>query len=344
MTDNYIEPPIDELYEEEVEQAVTRSRFMIRDAAFALAPRPPRKYMIDKFLSEKTVNLVAGQYGSTKTYDLIDAGVCLAMGADDWLGLKTLQTNVLIIDEESGEQRLSSRLSEVLKGHLADGNTPIFFVSLAGLNLYKNEGDEMHLRALIDETQAGVVIIDALADIMLGGDENSVKDTQMVFHALRSIAEDTGCAFLVIHHTNKAGQYRGSSAIPGAIDTMVIVEKADKSNVITFDVAKNRDGEPFKFKAIPTWIEDKFFLSPADNTADEPSYGKAQSYVLRYLKEHGTASINEIMGSADTCTPASAKKATYSLASTGLVYRTNPSSNPQVAAIYALAENKQVSL
>ncbi len=70
------------------------------------------------------------------------------------------------------------------------------------------------IRAIRD-VDAKLVIIDALADVMAGGDENSVKDTQPVFMQLRKIAEETGAAILVIHHVNKMGDYRGSTAIPG---------------------------------------------------------------------------------------------------------------------------------
>lgn len=86
-------------------------------------------------------------------------------------------------------------------------------VSLAQFNLLKNSDDADLLTRLVLELDAKLVIIDALADVMLGGDENAVKDTQPVFANLRFIAELTGAAFIVIHHANKLGGYRGSTAI-----------------------------------------------------------------------------------------------------------------------------------
>ena len=82
--------------------------------------------------------------------------------------------------------------------------------------------DTILLEALIAETEAGLVIIDSLSSVM-DGDENSKQDTQPVFTNLRHVAELTGAAIIVIHHSNRAGGYRGSSAIKGALEAMVQV-------------------------------------------------------------------------------------------------------------------------
>jgi hypothetical protein len=250
--------------------------------------------------------------------------------------MATTQAPVLIVDEESGDFRLSIRLGMALRGELADEKTPVFYVSLAGFNLLKNRGDAAILQAYIEETHAGLVIIDALADIMLSGDENAVQDTQPVFAALRKIAEDTGAAILVIHHTNKIGEYRGSTAIPGAIDCMVLIDSEDASEFINFKTIKNRDGEPIQFSAQASWVDDQFYLTYAENQAGKQSYGRAQNYVLRYLAENSATPLQAIMAGADSCTAEGAKRAVYSLVDLGKVRRTNKDAPLGNEAIYEL--------
>jgi len=198
--------------------------------------------------------------------------------------------------------------------------------------------DPVILQTLIEGIGAKLVIIDALTDI-LSGDENSKEDTQPVFTQLRRIADRTGAAIILIHHCNRAGGYRGSSAIKGAVDLMVKVESEDGQNIINFFTEKNRDGDPQKWAALATWLEQEetFTLRRLEMTI-EPHYSKSQVYVLGFLADkEGTATLTEIMGAADSCSPNAARQAVYSLVSLGKVYRTNPAASGQgTEAIYAL--------
>jgi hypothetical protein len=84
---------------------------------------------------------------------------------------------------------------------------------------------------------------------MRGRDENSVKDVQPVFLSLRKIAEETCAAIVVIHHANKCGSYRGSTAIKGSLDLLVSVESKTGTNEIAFRTDKAHDSLPVHFGA-----------------------------------------------------------------------------------------------
>lgn len=315
-----------------------RPRWIIRTAADALAPQPEVEYILKGLIIAGSVNLFYGEPGSKKTYAMIALAVCVASGLP-WLEFGVDPCKVLIIDEESGDRRLLRRLGEALRGEELGPETRVSFVSLAGFKL-DNPNDAQLLQALIESEGAGLVVIDALADIMTG-DENSKQDTQPIFSTLRRIAEATSAAIILIHHSNKAGGYRGSTAIKGAVDLMVQVESENGKNTITFRGEKNRDESPQEWGAIATWIKDeehgdRFTLRPCENERST-HYSKSESYVLRYLEEHGASGTPAIMGAADTCSPKSAQLAVYSLASKGKIYRTNPAESGRgVSAIYDL--------
>jgi len=169
----------------------------------------------------------------------------------------------------------------------------------------------------------------------MDGDENSKKDVQPVFNKLRTIAENTGAAIVIIHHSNKQGGYRGSSAIKGNIEAMIQVEYQEKSKQITFTSEKNRDGKKIEFAAIPHWEEDKFYLTPA-KVEKEEYYSKAERFVLSYLKENGASPIPNIMAAADICSPQSARQAVYSLTGKKKIYRVD-SREKGSTATYGLA-------
>jgi hypothetical protein len=325
------------------EELTTTPRYALRSAADALKPQPPIEYIVDKLITAGAVCVFYGEPGTKKTYCMVSLAACVARG-QPWLEFITNQATVLFIDEESGETRLSRRLGETLRGEGCGPETPVYYVSLAGFRL-DDENDPVLLQALIEEVGAKLVIFDALADIM-GGDENSKEDTQPIFTQLRKIADRTGAAIILIHHSNRAGGYRGSSAIKGAIDLMVRVESEDGKNIINFETEKNRDGDPQKWGALATWHEqEETFTLRRLETTSEPHYNKSQAYVMRFLEEAGKPMpLSKITSEADSCSPNAARQAVYSLVDLHKVYRTNPKESGQgTEAIYALKKDQNPS-
>jgi hypothetical protein len=322
-------PSTEELLSDVTDQ---NQRYNLRDAAFALQPREPIAHVVEHLITRGSVIAWVGKFGSKKTWIAIFLAVCVALGKA-FLGKPTNGGSVLIIDEESGEDRLSRRLAAALRGMNGDGNTPVYFVSLAQFNLLKKPDDVTLLTALVQELGAVLVIFDALADIMAGGDENAVKDTQPVFMSLRKIAETTKAAVVIIHHVGKNGDYRGSSAIPGAIDDMIEITSDPSSPLITFKSLKKRDGEPFECAASATWTEDEFYLTEAEQVA-KSHLSKSQQYTLDFFKERGQATYNALVDySGDLYTPAVLKKATQDLVGKNVISRLNPGGKG-IEAIY----------
>jgi hypothetical protein len=266
-------------------------RFHLYSAADALQPQEPINWIIEGIFSAGSLSLVVGEPGCKKTWAMIDAAVAVSQG-DMWLGHPTLARSVLIIDEESGKRRISDRIGKTLRGHGANENTLLYYVSLAGFD-YGNADDVSILEALIIQTAAGFVIIDALADIMLGRDENAVKDVQPIFHALRTVAESTQAALVLIHHSNKMGGYRGSSAMNGAVDLMLEVESKSDSADVNFKSSKVRDVVAFNFSGFAHFSEDKFYMTESEKSSII-TLSRAQELVIQYLAKEPGATLEEV--------------------------------------------------
>ena len=316
-----------------------KPRYIVRDAAYALQPQPPITWIVDGVISEATVTILAGKYGCGKSWAMLNLAVCVASGKP-WLGRATRQGKVLVVDEENGERRMTRRMGYCLRGELADATTPVRYISLAGFNLFNTPQDAQILQAEIENQGAQLVIIDALVDIMAGGDENSVQDTQPIILALKRIAEKTGAAIIVIHHTNKQGGFRGSTAIPGAGDNLIIVNWEFESRTMTFKSEKSRDGEPFELHGEAHWEGDAYWLTPitAVEKALTSDIGRPHYYVLKYLATHdGEAALKDIRNNADVCSGRSAHNAVYDLAQWGYVLRSDDGGGG-TKAVYRLSE------
>jgi archaellum biogenesis ATPase FlaH len=313
------------------------NRFNLWFASDALKDLSPIKWVVENLISEGSVTLLYGEAGSKKTYFSLDIAVCVASG-QGFLDFPTNQCNVLYIDEESGLRRLMRRLALVLRGHSIREDIPLYGTSLDQLNLVK-ENDVENLKRLILEHEAGLVFIDALADVIPDADENSVKDIQPIFQRLRKIAEETNASIIIIHHTNKHGNYRGSTAMGGAVDLMLSIESKHNSPNIDIKSEKVRDVEPFQLSAVIHFPEDKdmVWVTRSDAKPIPGNLGKCQIYVLAFLLEHGASEVNEIVAEPEGCTELSARKAIYSLANSALIERVD-SGNQGESATYDLTE------
>ncbi len=303
-------------------------KYSIRKDTDAMKPQPPIDYIIDTLITNASINVFYGEPGSKKTYSTLSMAVCVANGKD-WLGFKTKQSPVLIIDEESGEKRLSRRLNETIRGLDCDATGRISYICLAGFKL-DNEDDAKIIESEIKNTKAKLVIFDALTDIM-DGDENSKKDVQPVMSALRKMADNTDSSFIVIHHSNKIGGYRGSSAIKGSSDLMVQVSSDLNDNTINFKTEKNRDGNFLAWSADAVWEDDTFSLNPVY----VEKVSEREKHIISYLTEHGASLVSDIVNSSEIFKATQLKKAIYKLAKEKKIYRTNPEDG-NLKAIYDL--------
>lgn len=294
-------------------------RYVLHHAREALELQPPMEWIVESLFSVGSVSLVVGEGGSKKTWTLLDAAVAVAQG-EQWLEFPTQQAPVLLIDEESGLRRLNLRLGDVMRGHNASSDLPIAYTCLAQWNL-ANASDVSEIERLIRTTGVRFVVIDALADVMLGADENSVKEVQPIFSNLRRIADATRCAIVIIHHANKLGTYRGSTAIHGAIDLMLTVESRMDSDLVKFKMEKVRDVAPRSFAARINFAPGIVNLSPATVQKEAKKRSPSQRYVLNYLSEHGDSEMEIIMSNADICSAEGARKAVYELAKEEIIRR-----------------------
>jgi DNA-binding HxlR family transcriptional regulator len=313
--------------------------FVWHTADEALQPLAPIGWIVEPIFSAGSVNIVFGAAKSKKTYVMMDCLVAIARGASQWLNYKVKQCPVLIVDEESGERRMKRRLRDVQYGHDVARNLPLEFMTMEGFNPI-DAGHQTALRAKITQTGAQVVLIDALVDVLIDADENNATEVQRVFHALRQVAEDTGVCVIVIHHANRGGEYRGSSAMRGAVDLLLKIESKPAETAVQFKLEAPRDTEPFEFTATANFGEGTFCLSSSHGTAKsaEQTIPRGEMRILRYLQSHdGEASLQDIREHEEKLAKKTVQNTACSLAKKGYTERVDGGGRGQ-SVVYALTE------
>ncbi len=322
------------------------------NASEVFRPIPPTEWLVEGLISKGSVSVIVGEGGSKKTYSMMDLSVCLAMGKP-WLNFPTTQAGVLWVDEECGVAWMKRRLKQAMNAHQAPPETPVDCVCMANFNLRKPE-DINQLFAEVWEREVGLVVIDALADVMPGGDENSVRDVVPVFQGLRKIAEFTGAAIVVIHHANKSGGYRGSSHMRGAVELILIAQSKEISTFIDFQGIKTRDTPSLHFAAqIHFDLDDpqteRVWLSSVDSSdahranRSGNSIGSAGRYVLEFIRENGSSTTKEIKENADGCTPNMARIAAFELVDMGMLKRVDGDGSGKMAT-FDLTDKAEVQV
>lgn len=299
----------------------------------AFQPRQPIQYVVDNFLAEAGLSLFFGEPGGMKTYSLLDMALCVSI-QKDWIGRKTTQGAVLVVDEDNGRDRMLNRMEEIARGHNADHQIPFYCLSFHGFD-FGQDKYLTELQAFINVMSARLVIIDTLRNVSPGRDENSAKDMTPILLGLRRVAQKTRAAIAVIHHPNKSGNYSGTTSLKGSVDVMVKVEYKAATGEVIFRPEKYRDGGLLNFSAKaefgfdisnarPTFqlVPSQKAVKPTPNT-----YNKAETFVLLYLFNHGESKSSELTGSIDPLAgdpaPKSVSNAISKLRTDQLIRRTD---------------------
>lgn len=224
------------------------ARFQLVQAA-DFASRTPLAWWVKGILPDADLGVVFGEPGSGKSFWTFDLVASIARG-EPWCGKRVRKTRVVYVVAE-GAAGFQNRLIAYARAH---------DVELADIDLYVL-GDQPNfmlasdVRALIEAINAlgsvGVVVIDTLAQVTPGADENGGKDMGRVLGHCRQLKKHTGAMVLLIAHSGKDATkgVRGWSGIKAAMDAQVEIVRSEDARVAVLDKLKDgADRAEFGFK------------------------------------------------------------------------------------------------
>jgi len=209
--------------------------YSVSDLAALPEPRP----LIQRTLDLGTVALLAGYWGTLKSFTALDWGASIATGRP-WMGRRTEPKKVLYIAGE-GAYGIAQRLESWQKGWRREIPDDMFTLLPAPVPLL-NSTAVLELCGLVAEDGYGVVFVDTISKSIAGADENSAKDMSKAVESLYLIQSHTrGGTVIGIHHTGKdKTTVRGSSALEAGVDTVYITEGSPDR--LTLSRTKRKDG------------------------------------------------------------------------------------------------------
>lgn len=202
-----------------------------------LAKTPERfDWLVAALMPMATTALLYAEAGTGKTL-LVNSIIKAVAGGQDWNGYPTKHGKVLYIQTDEPEVNTSHNLKEAGFESVPNENLTIYF---------KWQFSQMaKLKETIEQEQPKLVVIDSLTSCNRSStvEEKNVEYARSLYE-LRDIAMETGCAIIVLHHENKNGQVRGTTAIKANVSEVWHLKSCDKlsSTHRLLEIEKSRAG------------------------------------------------------------------------------------------------------
>lgn len=228
-------------------------RFNIVQAA-QFTQRAPLAWMVKKVLPKADIGAVFGESGSGKSFFVLDLALAIASGRD-WRGHKTTPGRVLYIAAE-GAGGMVRRLQALAQHHGVELEGLALDVLGDAPNFLERQDIGDLLEAIKASGRYDLVVVDTLAQVTPGANENSGEDMGRALAHCKALRQRTGAMVLLVAHAGKdtAKGLRGWSGIKGALDVEICVERSDDYRAATITKMKDGEGEgteyPFTLQSV----------------------------------------------------------------------------------------------
>jgi transcriptional regulator with XRE-family HTH domain len=198
-------------------------RWLDLHALMAQEP-PPVPWLVEPLLARGHLTMLAGAAGVGKSLLALGIAGAVAHGAPSIAGMPVVGGEVVLIDAENGERTLHER------AHLVGLPPDRVRAGIAGTLNLRDAASAGELQRALASRPPVLLVLDSFASLAPGLRENDAHEVGPVLDRLRRLAQDTGAAVLLLHHTRKSGDsYRGGTGIPAAVDVAAVYVRPETS-------------------------------------------------------------------------------------------------------------------
>jgi RecA-family ATPase len=289
-------------------------------------PVPEREWIVRDWIPAKTVTLLSGDGAVGKSTLALQLATARALGRD-WIGTMPAPGRTLYLSAEDDEGELHRRLDAIREhyGATFTDMADIQLVDLVGENAVLGEISRKGIIQatptfeavvlIIEKTQPGLVVIDALADAF-AGDENNRSQARQFISMLKGPARTYDSAFLCLAHPSLNGLNTGtgtsgSTAWNNSVRSRLYFEPAKANDgtepdpdLRTLSVRKANYGP----KGMPTavrWKAGAYVMEGGTSSLDRMALKvKAETTFLDLLRQFNTQGQDVSASKSPTYAPA----------------------------------------
>jgi len=214
---------------------------------------PPVRMLVNEIWAEQAVGFINGAPKSYKSFLALDLAFAIATGTF-FLGRYAASTgprSVIYVQLESSKPAFRDRVRSVGSRF---GGVPSTLRLITNVPVVLEDPAWVErIEAELEIHRPDMLILDPLASLT-NGDENSAQEMGAIIRLFRGWRDRFACAICVVHHTGKGGEksgakrsgekMRGSSALHGALETALHVERVDDDTPRINVRVETKESEP----------------------------------------------------------------------------------------------------
>jgi hypothetical protein len=219
-----------------------RSRFYPEDETEQEEGADPT-WLIPSLIPDEASVMVYGPTQSYKSFLALDLALSIAANSPTFAG-NPIRTGPVFYAAAEGRSNLKKQRRRAWKLARQIDAVPAFYVMPAPMMVMSEEVDEFiaQIQARLAGRRAAAIILDTVAKVMVGLNENDAKDAGSFVHFVDMLKEVFGCPIIALHHTGKdEAKIRGSSSFHAGFDTVVKVTADRTTKMMTVEVEKHKD-------------------------------------------------------------------------------------------------------
>ena len=251
-----------------------RPTFQLIDDVEMIA-RPEPSMLVSGILTSGSFGVLFAPPGQSKTFTMVELGVCIATGKP-FFGNPVPQPGNVVHVLGEGAGLFGRRLAAAKMKHGIAPDTSMGYYTLPEpVDLLNAES----VRQFIDaagKVSPMVIFLDTVNRNM-SGNENATEDMTAFVRSVSRIRTELSCAVVGVHHTGwDEKRERGSNVLRAAVDTLLSLRSGD-GDLVTFSCERQRDIEsfaPIQLRRVA--LGDSCVMQPASDTF-EPSPNERQA-------------------------------------------------------------------
>ena len=208
---------------------------------------PDIEWLVEDAIPMESLGFIYGPPGSFKSFVCYDLALSLACGLSTWLERPMRSAGGVLYIAHEGASGAKKRIDAWKMARGVEDDPHGFHLIRKSLSFMQADHVDRLERTVAAHVAkhgpVGLVFVDTVSRVLPGADENLQKDMTVFVAACDRLRERFGAAVIGVHHTNKAGDMRGSTVFLGQGDFVFRVEKDEggKGGVLTCE--KQKDAE-----------------------------------------------------------------------------------------------------
>ena len=207
--------------------------------------RPPPRWLVARHIPEVGLGFLYSRPGAGKSFLALDMALHIAAGDADWHGdaIAPEAAGVVLYIAAEGSYGFRNRVRAWRKER-GDRDLSRFQMIEQTINFMAPEEIGKLMRTVREVLKAPpcLIVVDTVSRALPGADENGQQEMTIFAAMCGKLREAFGGVVLGVHHSNKAGDMRGSTVLPGAADFIFRLERKEGATIGQLKCEKQKDG------------------------------------------------------------------------------------------------------